>query len=92
MKPAWFVYIVQCADRSFYTGIARDVLKRNVEHNSPHGGAKYTRARQPVSLVYSESHTSRSSALKREHQIKRMSRLGKKALIATWVPRETAAI
>ena len=77
----WTVYIVRCADDTLYTGIARDAVRRVEEHNSHDGlGARYTRARQPVVLVYQEAATSRSEALKREYQIKQMSREAKQRL------------
>ena len=67
----WHVYIVKCADESLYTGIAKDVDARVYEHNSGRG-AKYTRARRPVVLVYREAVEDRSTALRREHVIKRL--------------------
>jgi len=76
----WFVYIVRCADRSLYTGVAIDVRGRVEAHN--HGrGAKYTRGRGPVRLVYAERAGTRASALRREHAIKRLTRAAKQQLI-----------
>ena len=76
--------MVQCADETFYTGIATELERRIEEHNSSDKGAKYTRARRPVSLVYSEVYPDRSSASKREYEIKkRMSRAEKLKLIAS---------
>lgn len=77
---AWSVYIVSCADGSLYTGISRDVLRRVAVHNSGRG-AKYTRSRLPVRLVYQEELDDRSSALKREAEIKRMAATDKKRLV-----------
>ena len=74
------VYIVRCADGTLYTGMARDPDARVKVHNSGKG-AKYTRARLPVSLVYTEPCESLSAALKREHQLKPWSRAQKEALI-----------
>ena len=71
-KDLWFVYIVRCKDNTLYTGIAKDPEKRTAEHNSACRGAKYTRARRPVELVYYEQVESRSMAAKREYQLKRM--------------------
>ncbi|MDK9708600.1 MAG: GIY-YIG nuclease family protein [Desulforhopalus sp.] len=68
----WVVYIVRCKDGSYYTGITTDLARRIVEHNSPKGGAKYTRPRRPVELVYSEPAASRAVAARREHQVKKM--------------------
>ena len=79
----YFVYIVKCADDTFYTGIATELERRVEEHNGSDKGAKYTRVRRPVSLVYSEEYPDRSSASKREYEIKKkMSRAEKLALIA----------
>ena len=79
----WFVYILQCADETLYTGITNDLDKRLQQHNGElKNGAKYTRSRQPVTLVYCESMSSRSEASKREFAIKNLSRLQKQSLIA----------
>lgn len=81
----YFVYIVQCFDESLYTGITTDLERREKEHNGELvGGARYTRMRRPVVLKYAESCTSRSEALKREYQIKRLSREEKIALIHSY--------
>ncbi len=77
----WSVYIVECADGTFYTGIAKDPEKRERNHNSATQGAKYTRHRQPVKLVYTEEYPNHSTAARREHAIKGMSRSRKLALI-----------
>lgn len=79
---AWQVYVVRCADHSLYTGIAVDVRARIARHNAGKG-AKYTRGRRPVALVYQESAASYSAALKREHAIKRLPVKRKRALIST---------
>ena len=79
----FFVYMVRCADRTLYTGLARDPEQRVKIHNSGKG-AKYTRSRLPVSLVYVEPCDSLSAALKREHQLKPLSRAQKEALIAAF--------
>jgi putative endonuclease len=76
----WHIYIVRCRDGTLYTGIAMNLKKRIGEHNSREGGARYTRSRQPVELVYSERAASRSEALKREYEIKRLPRAKKKQL------------
>lgn len=78
----WTVYMVRCADGTLYTGIARDAARRVEEHNSSNLlGASYTRARRPVALVYQESAATRSAALRREYQIKRMTREQKERLL-----------
>ena len=80
-QATWYVYIVQCRDNTLYTGISTDPETRLAEHNTGQNGAKYTRARRPVSLLYTEPAASRSAALKREIAIKRLSRQAKLALI-----------
>ena len=81
---SYFVYILKCADDTLYTGIATDIDRRLNEHNSSEKGAKYTRSRRPVSLVYSEAFPDRSSASRREYQIKKkMSRAEKLSLIGS---------
>jgi putative endonuclease len=75
------VYIVQCADNSLYTGCAKDLKKRIEEHNVGKKGAKYTRSRRPVRLVYSEQKRTLGAALTREAQIKRLTRREKLKLI-----------
>ena len=80
----YFVYILKCADDTLYTGIATELERRIEEHNSSDKGAKYTRARRPVELVYSESYPDRSAASKREYEIKKkMNRVEKLELIAS---------
>jgi putative endonuclease len=81
-ESVWNVYILRCADETFYTGICLDLPRRINEHNyHKELGARYTRARRPVTLVYYESVPSRSDAAKREHQIKQLSREQKITLI-----------
>jgi putative endonuclease len=81
----YFVYIVKCADNTFYTGIATELERRIEEHNGSDKGAKYTRVRRPVSLVYSEEYPDRSSASKREYEIKKkMNRTKKLKLIESY--------
>lgn len=77
----YYVYLLKCADGTFYTGIATNVKRREAEHNSKKKGAKYTKARQPVLVVYSERRNSRSAALKREYAIKQLTRKEKLELI-----------
>ena len=77
---AWYVYMLRCRDGSLYTGCTDDVERRVVVHNSGKG-AKYTRSRLPVTLVYQESAADKSAALRREAAIKRLPRCGKIALL-----------
>lgn len=77
----WWIYIVECSDGTYYTGITPDINKRIDKHN--HGkGAKYTEYRSPVQLLYYEKHSNRSGATKREFEIKKLSRGQKMKLIA----------
>jgi putative endonuclease len=69
----WFVYMLQCSDNTIYTGYTNDVDKRVAKHNKGKG-AKYTKGRRPVLLVYYEQHPSKSSAMKREYAIKQLSK------------------
>ncbi len=77
----YYVYILQCKDESLYTGIATDVERRFKEHRDGIG-ARYTRAHQPEKIIYREEAATRSGALKREAQIKALSREKKLDLIA----------
>lgn len=75
-----FVYIVKCNDGSLYTGYAKDVEARVAKHNDGKG-AKYTKIRRPVELVYQEMYETKSDALKREYEIKKFSRQRKLKMI-----------
>lgn len=77
----YFVYILRCADGTLYTGITTDLERRVQEHDSSDKGAKYTRGRRPVELVYSVALADRSSASSEEYRIKRMSREEKLRLV-----------
>ena len=77
----YFVYILRCSDATLYTGITTDLSRRLQEHNSSKKGAKYTMLRRPVELVYSEEVEDRSSASKREHEIKKLTKQKKTELI-----------
>ena len=76
----WFVYMLRCADGSLYTGYTNDVKRRETVHNTGKG-AKYTKSRLPVQLVYWEGFEDRSDALKRECAIKKLNKKQKEALI-----------
>ena len=83
----WFVYMIRCSDDSLYTGMTKDVQRRVEEHkHSNFLGAKYTRMRRPICLVFCESLETRSQAAKRERKIKRLTRKGKEALIKKIAP------
>lgn len=76
----WFCYLLECADGTLYAGITNDIDKRLAAHN---GGtaSKYTRARLPVRLVYSEPHPDRASASRREASLKKLDRASKLEII-----------
>ena len=76
----WYVYILRCGDGTLYTGITDDIPRRLAAHRSGKG-AKYTRGRGPLELVYQEQVPDKSAALKREIQIKRLRRAEKERLI-----------
>jgi len=83
-KTRWFVYLLRCSDASLYTGITTDISQRLHEHNHSAKGAKYTRGRRPVSLVYKEKLSSRSLASKREYQIKQMNKSEKEQIVSDY--------
>lgn len=82
LNNAWYVYMVRCRDDSLYTGVARDPGRRLDEHNGCRpGGARYTRSRRPVTLVYTEAAPDRAAACRREAELKDWPRARKLALI-----------
>lgn len=78
----YYVYMVRCADDTLYTGITTDVVRRITEHNTSARGAKYTRVRRPVKLVYTEEFPDRASASAAEYQLKKLSRAEKLRFIS----------
>jgi putative endonuclease len=81
VKKPWFLYIIRCSDNSLYTGISNSLNKRIEAHNSGKG-AKYTKGRAPVTLVHQEKFTDKSSASKREAEIKKLTRKEKLELLS----------
>jgi putative endonuclease len=77
----WFVYMIEASDGSLYTGVTTDVERRFAEHCGTVKGARFFRGRQPVRVIYTESHPDRSSAQQREWAIKKLSRDRKLELI-----------
>jgi putative endonuclease len=77
----YYVYILECADKTLYTGYTTDLESRIETHNTGKLAAKYTKARRPVKLKYSEEFETKSQALKREWVIKKMTRTNKEILI-----------
>ena len=83
-SSSWFVYLLRCADESLYTGITTDPVRRLDEHNGvirPDKGARYTRSRRPVTLVYLEELTGRADASRREYALKQLTRADKEELV-----------
>lgn len=79
-KSLWFLYILKCADKTYYTGITNDLTRRLQQHASG-VGAKYTRGRGPFVIAYTETFASRSEASKREYVIKQLSKSEKTELL-----------
>lgn len=77
----YYLYILKCSDRTLYAGITVDLMRRIAEHNSSRLGAKYTRARRPVRMVYSKKFRNRSAACREEARIKTLSRKEKLDII-----------
>ena len=80
-KNKWYVYILECSDKTLYSGITIDLDKRIEEHNFSKKGAKYTKARRPVTLVYFREKKNRSLASKEEYRIKKLTKEKKLELI-----------
>lgn len=83
----WYVYILQCADNSLYTGVTTELSRRLSEHNKK-TASRYTRSRVPVQLRYFECRKNRAEAQRREYEIKQFSRVRKWQLIAQFIPPE----
>lgn len=79
-EPNWYLYILECSDNSYYTGVAKDLRSRVERHNSGQG-AKYTRSRRPVKLIYYEKHVTESDVKCRECEIKGWKRHKKESLV-----------
>lgn len=77
----WYVYMIRASDDSLYTGVTTDVQRRFDEHCGPDKGARFFRGRKPLEVVYTETHSDRSSALRRESEIKKLSRSEKIELL-----------
>lgn len=81
MGATWYVYLLRCADGSLYAGITTDLDRRLAQHNAG-TGAKYTRARRPVSLAWHEPAADRAAASQREHRVRSLPKAAKEALVA----------
>lgn len=84
----YFVYLVKCSDNTLYCGYTTNLNRRVIDHNNSNKGAKYTKYRRPVILVYSEMFSTLSEALKREYQIKHLNRSKKEELIKITHPQK----
>ena len=83
----WYVYMIRCSDGSLYAGVTTDVERRFAEHKEGGKvGAKYTRAKIPLRVVYVEPQASRSEAQVREHQLKKLTKAEKEALVKSQEP------
>ena len=80
-EKAWFLYVLRCADDTFYTGTTTDISRRIDEHNTKRCGAKYTKTRRPVKLVFWLDFENRSKAQKAEHKFKKLTRERKEDII-----------
>lgn len=89
-KPRWVVYIMRCADDTFYTGITTDLERRTKQHNAG-TASKYTRARRPITVAYRTTVKTHGAALRRELAIKKLSRAAKEALVAKYDERRKTA-
>lgn len=78
---SWYVYIVSCSDGSLYTGTTNDLERRVHQHNASKAGARYTRSRRPVELVYYQAVDNRSEACKKEYKIRKLPAMDKIGLI-----------
>lgn len=91
MENTWYLYILRCKDSTLYTGITTDVEKRFQTHQSGKG-AKYTRGRRPLEVVYRELCGTHSDALKREREVKQLSREEKQKLITRYTEQKETSL
>ncbi len=89
MATLWFVYMVRCADDTLYTGVTTDIERRLHEHNGSARGARYTRARRPVKIVWQEESASRAAACRREYEVRHYDRRKKLSLLAEYSRNQT---
>lgn len=83
----WWVYLLRCHDNSLYAGVTTDIHRRIDEHNNSKLGAKYTRARRPVTLAYLEEAENKSVACKREYKIRHLVKVKKEKLVSDFTPK-----
>ncbi|MCW8833158.1 MAG: GIY-YIG nuclease family protein [Colwellia sp.] len=85
---AWYVYLLRCNDNSLYAGITTNITRRLHQHNHTKLGAKYTRAKRPVTLAFIEAASDKSTASKREYQLKKLTKAQKEHLVSTYLEQE----
>ncbi len=85
---SWFVYFLRCNDNSLYAGITTNIERRLHQHNHTKLGAKYTRAKRPVTLAFLESATNKSTASKREYQLRKLTKKEKEQLVSTYLTQQ----
>ncbi|OUR59897.1 endonuclease [Colwellia sp. 39_35_sub15_T18] len=88
-KNTWYVYLLRCNDNSLYAGITTNIERRLHQHNHTKLGAKYTRAKRPVTLVFIESAADKSTASKREYQLKKLTKIKKEQLVSTYLSQQS---
>jgi len=93
MSDSWFVYLLRCADNSLYAGVTTNLSRRVDEHNhSNKRGAKYTRVRRPVALVYAENCLDRQQASQKEYQLKQLSKVEKEKLVTSYLTKNNTDV
>lgn len=88
-KNIWYVYFLRCNDNSLYAGITTDIDRRLHEHNHTKLGAKYTRAKRPVTLAFIESALNKSIASKREYQLRKLKKIQKEQLVSVYLAQQS---
>jgi putative endonuclease len=91
-QSTWWVYLLRCNDNSLYAGITTDITRRLHEHNTSKLGAKYTRARRPVTLAYKEQVENKSIAASREYKIRKLSKPKKESLVCIYATKNSPHI
>ncbi len=81
LETVWYMYVVRCSDKTLYTGVTTNITRRINEHNTSYRGAKYTRTRRPVELVFWADFESRSTAQKAEYKFKKLTRAQKENIV-----------
>mgnify|MGYP000412741770 CR=1 FL=1 len=90
ISKVWYVYFLRCNDNSLYAGITTDIKRRLHQHNNTKLGAKYTRAKRPVTLVFLEESLNKSTASKREYQLRRLTKNQKELLVSAYLGQQNS--